>query len=264
MKRVVVGVDGSKVSKVALAWAATLARPTSADVIAVIASGAFPHNDRVLDRWCAPVADAGVAIRHVVLPDAPPVALIETCDREDADLLVVGHHGRGRARQLGSVAMQIAHRATRPFAIVPSGVDPLAPKRFILGIDGSDAARAAALWVTPLARAVEVDVVGAYVPWPMPEGLASLTDDWWDRAQDRLDHHWIVPLRERLGPIGTVVVDARDPAAGLSSLADASTSDVIVIGTRRLGGLRPRRLGGVTMSLLHRADVPVIVVPDTR
>jgi nucleotide-binding universal stress UspA family protein len=261
MKRIVVGVDGSAVSRAALTWAGAVAQPCEAELVAVIALEPWREQpDGELERWCAPEILGAVQPRCIVTEEPAAATLLAAADEEDADLLVLGHRGRGRARHLGSVAMQVAHRATRPFAVVPKA-KTVVPTTFIVGLDGSRASARAAEWLTPVARALHASVVGACVPWPVPEVFGTFAKAPWETMQRRLDDDWARPLRERLGPIGTILVEARDPATGLLQVADGDPATTVVIGTRRLGGLRPLRLGGVTMGVLHHAKVPVVVVP---
>jgi nucleotide-binding universal stress UspA family protein len=259
MKRIVVGVDGSAVAHAALAWAAGLAQPCGAEVVVAVAlDPTAERDDEELERWCAP---AGGVTPRCVLGEQPAARMLLTAaEEEDADLLVVGHRGRGRARRLGSVALHIAHRAMRPFAVVPT-TKAVVPKRFVVGLDGSPASARAAEWLTPVARALGADVVAACSPWPVPEVFGNFAKGPWEEMERRLDDEWARPLRERLGPIGSTLVEARDPATGLVTLADEEPATTIVMGTRRLGGLRPLRLGGVTMGVLHHTHVPVVVVP---
>jgi nucleotide-binding universal stress UspA family protein len=262
MKRIVVGVDGSAVSRAALTWAGAVAQPCEAELVAVIALEPWREQpDGELERWCAPAILGAVQPRCIVTEEPAAATLLAAADEEDADLLVLGHRGRGRARRLGSVAMQVAHRATRPFAVVPT-TKAVGPTTFIVGLDGSRASARAAEWLTPVARALDARVIAACAPWPVPDVFGTFTKGPWQEMERRLDEDWTRPLRERLGPVGTTLIEARDPATGLLSVADSEPSSAVVIGTRRLGGLRPLRLGGVTMGVLHHAKVPVIVVPS--
>src|SRR5208337_1385344 len=100
---IVVGVDGSDASKAALGWAASLAELTGATIVAVHSwgpiypvgvdpeQGARTHITRVLEEVLG--ADRAEATRLVVSPDAPGHLLVH--EAADADLLVVGSHGRG-------------------------------------------------------------------------------------------------------------------------------------------------------------------------
>jgi len=133
--RIVVGVDGSPDSKQALRWAVAQAELTSADVEAVTA-WEVPLTVLLLptateqdyaDRAAAVLADT----LEEVLGDEPPVrvhartvegraAHVLSRQARDADLLVVGSHGRGElpGMHLGSVASYCVHHAPCPVVVL--------------------------------------------------------------------------------------------------------------------------------------------------
>jgi len=51
----------------------------------------------------------------------PVVEILKAADRTDADLLVIGSHGKGRLQYafLGSVAEKLLNKSTRPILVVP-------------------------------------------------------------------------------------------------------------------------------------------------
>lgn len=137
-RRVVVGVDGSTLSRKATGFAFEYAEQTGATVEAVLAwhdpkstgpgDMLFPvHDVDALEEDCAAVLGEAVAGHTVEHPD---VAVSEKLVRgvasrvlveesRNADLLVVGSRGRGRLRGLlGSVSRAVLHHATCPVAVV--------------------------------------------------------------------------------------------------------------------------------------------------
>jgi len=259
MRRLVVGVDGSQPAANALRWACALAGRFDAELIVAVAGPEETQAVAAREDWSGPATEAGVRSRVVALRWEPGPALIDCVDAHDADLLVVGRRADAPRFGIGSVATYVAHLAGRPFALVPSGATARVPERFVLGLDGSQASQGAAAWAAPIARELNAEMVGVYAQWPMPELLATIPPAMRDRARAQLEQ-WVAPLRA-FGAVELSVCEARDPVDGLLGCTDSTSVDAIVIGTRRLGGLRPMRLGGVTMHLLHRSTVPVVVVP---
>lgn len=104
IRTIVVGVDGSSNSKIALEWAITLARSLSAEVIAVHAVGLLAHLGsgppvpaqthleelrRVFEtEWCSSLTRSGIPHRMCCVDGAPAMALLEAVQRVDADLAV--------------------------------------------------------------------------------------------------------------------------------------------------------------------------------
>jgi nucleotide-binding universal stress UspA family protein len=139
---IVVGLDGSKSSHDAFAWALAEAR-IRADVVRVVCAwhvapaaygtvGFVPPVDRESFQRAAQDAVAetvdsfaesidGVGVERLIVEGAPAEVLIEQA--KDADLLVVGSRGHGTLSGLllGSVGSQCAHHAPCPVVIVRDG-----------------------------------------------------------------------------------------------------------------------------------------------
>jgi nucleotide-binding universal stress UspA family protein len=134
---VVVGVDGSDPSSVALAWAAEEARIRGATLKVVhawhVPSVAYAGPAPVVDQSQWIEESQGILDEQVrkVLGDEPAVdvvtelwegpsaqAVIDAA--KDADMLVVGSRGRGgfAGLLLGSVSTQIVHHARCPVVVV--------------------------------------------------------------------------------------------------------------------------------------------------
>jgi nucleotide-binding universal stress UspA family protein len=78
--------------------------------------------DDLRTRWVEPLTDLGVEHHCVVVEaDSPAAGLLNTADREGADLLIVGAKGHGglAGRVLGGVSYRVAHRARMPVVVVP-------------------------------------------------------------------------------------------------------------------------------------------------
>jgi nucleotide-binding universal stress UspA family protein len=141
---VLVGVDGSDGAHRALRWAARVAQATDAGVIAahVLTYDREFVRDLTLDtlrtwrrdlardlggRWIEPLRDATVRHRTVLIEAASPAGgLVEVAEREEVDLLVVSAKGHGNlaGRVLRGVSYRLAHHASQPVVIVPSGWSP--------------------------------------------------------------------------------------------------------------------------------------------
>lgn len=135
----VVGADGSDGSRGALTWAGRLALATGAQVLAVhvLTYNSELLRDVTLDtmrtwrselkddlrtRWVEPLIAAGVEHRCLVVEgESPATGLLETADRERADVVIVGAKGRGGLtdRILGGVSYRVTHRAHQPVVVVP-------------------------------------------------------------------------------------------------------------------------------------------------
>ncbi len=139
---IVVGYDGSACAMDALETATSLSAddtvvhvvtafdaPTLSEINALYASvpEEFTRNIDVVSTQRRPLdqaekflADRGVRHAGHFLDDDPAAAILEVADQVDADLIVVGSRGLGRATRLirGSVSSKIANHAHRSFLVV--------------------------------------------------------------------------------------------------------------------------------------------------
>jgi nucleotide-binding universal stress UspA family protein len=142
VRRIVVGVDGSAESAVALRWACREARLRSAEVHAVhawespchsMASYAAPVHTRaesdfdVLWRAVMPDGCSGVQVRTEVVPGLAARILLERC--VDADMLVLGSAGEpeGSTRSAGPVVRACLRRAPCPVVVINAPRESPAP-----------------------------------------------------------------------------------------------------------------------------------------
>jgi nucleotide-binding universal stress UspA family protein len=141
VQKIVVGVDGSDASKLALRWAIEEAQAHGASVIALHAwevpppvpevapiptidpVALFPEFQNVAEKLVTDVVeevvgdDTSVPVEPVAVEGPPALAVIDAA--RDADLVVVGSRGLGgfKALLLGSVSHQIAQHAPCPVVI---------------------------------------------------------------------------------------------------------------------------------------------------
>ncbi len=140
MKRILVGVDGSKESRHAADYAADLAQAMGSQLVIVsvahipVALGAPELVQRVSDwqeeekqhaaaiakETAAAVARPGVAIETMVQSGPPAETLADLARAGEVDLVVVGHRGRGAITRMlmGSVADRLVQISPKPVLIV--------------------------------------------------------------------------------------------------------------------------------------------------
>lgn len=139
MKKILIATDGSPSSREAIEFGLDLAREQQAEVT-------FVHVVPVLDRWFADGIGVPAAIPHQVneadrkpleealelareqnvlaheklLAGLPADEIVTYADTIDADLIVVGSHGRGAVASvlLGSISRGVLHEARRPVLVV--------------------------------------------------------------------------------------------------------------------------------------------------
>jgi nucleotide-binding universal stress UspA family protein len=288
---VVVGVDGSPGSRVALATAfpAAARRRARLDAVAafptplvwtrgapvtvpdVAARSAETRQmvQRLVDDVRAELgaAVAGVEVAVAVSEGRPVAALLDAA--EGADLLVVGSRGRGAVRSalLGSVALHCATNAPCPVLVAHAAPARAAvPDRVVVGVDGSAGSRAA------LTAAVEeaagtgavVDVVTAYAITDYWTDLTTVAVPTEDEIRDELRHRTDELVREVLaahdGPAPDVATTVLAGPAGDVLVDRARGARLLVVGSHGRGAVRGLLLGSQALHCAMHATTPVLVV----
>lgn len=280
---IVVGVDGSAESKVAVDWAARSAamRRVPLKLVNVLNPPvvmAFPEvpmpegylqwqqeeGRKTLDAAVATAMaaseDVQVSTELVSGPSVP--SLVE--ESKDASLIVVGCRGRGALARglLGSVSTGIVHHAFCPVAVIHDE-DPLMPHPsqapVVVGLDGSPASEKALGIAFEEASFRGVDLVAVHA-WS-DTGVFEFPGVDWSTQQGQAEE----VLSERLSgwqerypdvPVRRVVVADR-PAHQL--LEQAESAQLLVVGSHGRGGFAGMLLGSVSTAVVHAAKMPVIV-----
>jgi nucleotide-binding universal stress UspA family protein len=288
MGHIVVGVDESASAAAALRWAAAEAAARGWSLTAVLAWGFLDQHHAVVGEPFDPAygeADAVAALDAIVIGavGAARAATVDrkvVCDRAarallgasaGSDLLVLGARGLGgfRGLLLGSVSQQCLQHATCPVAVLRDGVRDAREGigRIVVGIDGSDTARRALEWALEEGRVHQatVEVVHASaLPYGGgelfgaglfdPASLETSARHILDQAVESADTSGLpapVARTVTIGPAATAILEA------------AEAADLVVVGSRGLGGFKGALLGSVSHHLAHRSTCPVVVVPAT-
>ena len=274
MNRLVVALDGSNTSEVALGWAVELASLASATITVVIvdqgpaATGAGRAQELVAFalRICG---RAGVTATASVSLGDPTEVLVEQSESLDAGLVVVGAPGprsqtSGEKRHLSD---EPACHIDRPLALIPATARP-GVRRIIVGVGRGPTTGTAIQAAADLAPLVGADVVAVHAlcpPSPHGEGggagRCSSTDRWTD-ARRLLTSGRTAPLRDAGVLAGSRVVDALDVPSALRRVSRQLGSDLTVVGCRSEGFAGAGRTGGVSRAVICGLWGPVLQVPS--
>ena len=130
-------------------------------------------------------------------------------------------------------------------------------RRITVGVDTSPSGTAALQWAVDLARATGGEVTAIHA-WHIPKAYVYA-----DLLQARSDAERALADSVKLAAGQDVPVTGRFLAGGAAEvLVEASSdADVLVVGSRGLGGFAGLLLGSVSAQVVHHARCSVVVVP---
>jgi nucleotide-binding universal stress UspA family protein len=279
MDRVLVPLDGSETAERVLPQLRRLmiGRPAAEIIVlrvldtrspnlSVVAPSLEAEAERYARRITFQLVHEGRRARSLVLPGGAAATILRVAREEDVSLIVLSTHGRtGLSRLvLGSVAETVLRSSPAPVFLIRAFPPPLqTPSRgriestplhsLLVPLDGSDLSLRVLPIVLDLARPLDARVTLLYVnepPGPNP--------------------HWIVPnrpleeverdLRAHTVPV-TLAVREGDPAAEILAACRTNAADLLVMATHGRSGPVRWLFGSVTENVLHKAEVPMLVVP---
>ena len=231
---------------------------------------------RLIDqlRAVAESAAQGVHVDCVVRQaECADLAILDSVDDQDPDLLVLGTHGRSGFRRLflGSIAEKVLRRAPCPTLVVPPRVpgvddDVATFNRILCAVDFSESSDAALAQAFDLAlqgraaltllHAVELPPVFPELP-PAPD-MSAIAERLQAEARARLQALVPAAVRERC-PIEIAVVEGR---AYREIVRDATErqADLIVLGVHGRGAIDLLLFGSTAYHVVRAAACPVLVV----
>jgi nucleotide-binding universal stress UspA family protein len=296
---VVVGVDGSEASEQALVWASEYAHRAGTKLVVVLARSHHVSIPSVapVPVWPWPVvnvpdakdaAQANSALQEVVeatiaddvktetqtvVVEGPAIqGILDVAKKVDASLVVTGRRGLGGFKRLmlGSVSDEVARYAPCSVVITNKRQEWQPTKTIVVGVDGSADGDAALVWAANDARRTgsALHVVHAWDFPDMPAGSLGGTIPWLNDNGAELTAHAEEMLQEAIVRCSidvddlTVTQDAMCgyPSEVLTKVARDVRAELLVVGTRGLGGFAQMMLGSVAHQCLHHAGCPVAVI----
>lgn len=280
--RIVIGVDGSNPSLTALQLVTSTDWPAGTVVRLVgavdtltdwtylappppgLAGDADPQRTLfdTIQHLSEPLRRRGHATETVVVRGRPADVLLAEADDLGADLVVVGNRGLGVAASalLGSVSATLVDHAACPVLVAR---EPRV-SRVLIATDGSQSSEAipAVLAAWDAFRGLPVEVVCVQPPprWSASEGGPWLLD-----AAHEVDRHQVMAseMAARLVAAGWTAKSsvrkgevAREIERGAGDLG----ADLIITGSRGLGGLKRLLMGSVAHHVMLHSQRSVLVM----
>jgi nucleotide-binding universal stress UspA family protein len=222
---------------------------------------------RMMSALMAPEDQDDLDLQILVKLGSVEEEISSTIRDENADLVVMGTHGRGLVGRtfIGSVTQHMLRKVTVPILTLCRVARPLTFERILFATDLSEASNRAFRSVLELASVTRSQVAVlhavhvpslAYAEPGMPGiDINEVRDD----ARTKLNELAAKGSNQEI-KIETVLLDG-SPADALLKAAEEGCADLIVITVKRKGLLERALLGSTAEHVIREAHLPVLSIP---
>jgi len=207
----------------------------------------------------------GVSLTLIAKEGRPASVICEHAHHQHADLIVLTSHGRSALTQvvLGSVAEAVGRQAHIPTLIIREEKtlfpphDSHEPLTMLVPLDGIALAETALDSAVTFARAFNGTIHLLHV-LPTRSGTTAA-----DRELDDKAHLYLSLISDRLQCQDITVARTLawgDPAEAITTAIQHTHYDLIVMATHGYAGIVRLLEGSVTDDVLHRVQVPILVI----
>jgi nucleotide-binding universal stress UspA family protein len=233
----------------------------------------------------APLVRAGVT--WSVVEDAEvSAAILRVAEDRDVTAIVLATTAPGTLDRLvhASVADRVVRESKRPVVLVPPGARDISGKqvrlrRILVPLDGSTPSLAVIGFLERLPGAAELELILLHVarrertgrhalpPVDHATAISGEPAGWIhvqaEQAQRHLDQI-AATLRARGTNVAVRVLESVDPAGTIVEAIREEPVDAIAMTTRGAGGARRAAHGSVATTVVHRSEVPVLLLTPLR
>jgi nucleotide-binding universal stress UspA family protein len=280
--KILLATDGSKDAWLATNTAIGIAMVTSSELhivnVGVVAPALLKPLDveptrvekearGVLDEEVKNIENVGgtVTKSHLRMGDAAQ-EIVNIAEELKVGLIAMGSRGRSQIKRalMGSVSDSVVRHAHCP-VLVARRKPLILPARILVATDGCEEATLAAMTAAELAYRTYselhlVSVADTYTSYYVAHEQ-GLVENLQQRAQDVLDDQ-VKEIEQSGGEVTRkhVRVSERHPSDGIVRVAEETGADLVVVGSRGLGGIKRALMGSVSDSVVRHAHCPVLVV----
>lgn len=267
--RILVATDFSESAELAVSEAVALARRTGAEL--VVAHAMDPHDARAqsatrgtLEEIRSRLAREHANVSAHLLEGRAAEAIGDAAIRIDADLVVVGTHGRTGYRRvlLGSVAERVIRSCERAVLVARGGSIDQGYRSVLAATDFSADAEHAMQIATALAAPESTLRIVHYYLLPSITAGPDVAD-----ATRDIEHAFaerVATYHRELGRDGLAIQfhgELGHAARGLLETIDTGSYDLVALGRSQRVGVRGHTLGTVAESVARHARCSALVAP---
>ena len=287
LRRVLVAVDFSEASRAALRYGGSLSSRLGVPLTALhvfpppvsyqpfptfpepprLDPAQVPELEQQLREFVA-AAEAGKEAEVAVADGDPAEEILAQAARLEADLVVVGIHGRRGFERwaLGSVTDRLVRRADRPVLAVPAEPQPREVVRVLCAVDLGEASAEVLRFAGRFAQALQARLIVLHVAegrhWYEPWPISGVDTEAVRRAVSEAAQARATELVAREIPAGLAVevtVGFGRPEREIEQTA-AAAADLVVLGVPSRHGVDRLFFGSTAQHVLRSAVCPVLLV----
>lgn len=281
--RILLAYDDSEVSRIALAYACSLARGGATLFIAhavnesgIIATAtmtpgftsfhpssliaaADERGAAILKTAVDTCAKQGITAETIFIHDSPEIGIADVVRERGIDLVILGTHGRGGVARtvLGSVGEGIVRVSDVPVLTVTGHArlprEGVLFERALVALDDSDPSEAAMALASRLSLHMSTHLILCSVL------ASSFFNDLQEDSRKLLER--AAATNSVYGSVDDLLVLGGKPAETIEHASMQHNCDLIIIGSHGRHGLERALLGSVAEAVIRRSALPVLVVP---
>lgn len=227
---------------------------------------------RTLDGYAEDLKRTGMRLSTEILMENPRHGISKAASEWNAELILMGSHGRGAFVRLlmGSTAQAVLRHAGCSVEIVREGQRKSGAMHVLVPTDGSDCAEGAlrAVAARPWPEGTEIRVIcvpevpvlaGAYPYYP-PELVLEVAEANDTHAKEAAEKGATILRKAGLCVTETVMEPRESPVRAVLAMADLWSADLIVLGSHGRRGFDRYVMGSVSESVALHAHCSVEVV----
>jgi nucleotide-binding universal stress UspA family protein len=289
LKNIVVGVDFSEGSELAVKSGLNLARRHGARLHLIFATAvpeptpeAHLYSEILaqdlrrarahLEEMRVRLSGQGAEITHAVIDGPAQTALPQAAAELDADMLLCGSHGRTGIQRflLGSVAERLSRHAECPVLVARKELPPAGPKRVLVAVDFSELTERALAALPPIVSSgTEIELFHGWMfPLSSPPyyGGPYTTGGQMDQLRKALAEEARGRGAKLLASVKSWAPGAKFhtieglPIPSIVTRLEERDYDLAVLGSHGRSGMRRWMLGSVAERVVRHARCSVLVV----